>query len=104
MSTFHFDLYAAVGSDLTSSTYFVGDSEELTLQLIIGSASSLTVQGSNVTGLSGPAVGEDDWSNLTQASITADDMLNIEPGFRLIRCTRTSGITNAIVAGRNRVL
>ena len=102
MSTFQFDLYAGVGSDVTSSTYFVGDSEELTLQAIIGSASSLTIQGSNVTGFR-VAIGEDDWSNLTEAAVAADDMLNIEPGFRWLRCTRTSGLTNAIVAGRNRV-
>ena len=103
MSVFRNDLFAAVGSDLTSSTYLTADGEEMTLQVIVGgSATSLHIHGSNGTGFR-TALGEDDWSTLTSLAIgvSSDQMLNIEPGFRWLRCLRTSGVSQAILAGRN---
>lgn len=92
-------MYAGLGSDVTSNLWLAGDSDELTLQLIIGSASTVTVQGSNATGLRS-SIHEDDWSNLTVAFTSVDAMLNIEGGFRWMRCQRTSGCSQAVVGSR----
>ena len=82
-----FDLYEGLGSDVTSSTFFVGDATEITLQVLIGSTSTVTVQTSNATGFR-EAFTEDDWSNVTTWNIAADEMINIEPGFRWLRLQR----------------
>lgn len=100
MSSFRKDLYADAPSDLTSSTYLTADAEEMTVQAIIGSAASLHIEGSNATGFR-TAIGEDDWSRMTSIAVAADGMYNIEPGFRWLRCIKTSGLTSAIIAGRN---
>lgn len=100
MSAFRNDLYATVGSDLTSATYLVADAEEMTVQALIGSAASLHIEGSNATGFR-TAIGEDDWSRMTSVAVASDGLYNIEPGFRWLRCIRTSGLTSAIIAGRN---
>lgn len=103
MSTFRNDLYSAVGSDLTSSIYFVGDAEELTIAFDVDSTTSVEVHGSNAQGFRVAFV-EDDWSTLTTVvSATVNEILNIEPGFRWIRCVRESStsLPSAVVAGRN---
>jgi len=105
MSTFRFDLFSGVGSAVTSATYFVGDAEEFTLDLDIDSETTVTIQGSNAQGFRTSFV-EDDWSTLTTvASIAANDLLNIEPGFRWLRVLResasTASLAKATVAGRN---
>ena len=105
MSAFRKDLFEDVSSDITSSTYFVGDAEELTLDLDVDSATTIIVQGSNAQGFRTAFV-EDDWSTLTTiVSISANDILNIEPGFRWARVLRetasTASLASATVAGRN---
>lgn len=105
MSTFKSDLFGDVGSAITSSTYFVGDAAEITLALDIDSATTVVVQGSNAQGFRTAFV-EDDWSTLTTiTAIAANDLLNIEPGFRWIRLLRetasTASLAAATVAGRN---
>lgn len=105
MSTFRNDLFGSVGSAITSSLYFVGDAAELTLALDIDSATTVVVQQSNAQGFRTAFV-EDDWSTLTTAaSLTANTMLDIEPGFRWLRVLRetasTASLAAAVVAGRN---
>jgi len=105
MSTFRFDLFADVGSNITSSVYFAGDAEELTLQTDIDSATTLVFQGSNDTGFR-VALTEADWSTLTTVvGASANGLYNIEPGFRWFRCLRESASTaswsKAVLAGRN---
>lgn len=105
MSTFRFDLFAAAGSNITSSVYFVGDAEELTLNTIIPSATTLKFQGSNDTGFRSALV-EGNWSTLTTVvSATANGMYNIEPGIRWFRCLRETASagswSQAVVSGRN---
>lgn len=99
--SFRTDLYAGVaGSGVTSNVFFVGDANELTLQLLIGSTSTTTVQGSNATGFSA-SINEDDWSDMTTVNSSSDDLLNIEPGFRWIRCQRSgSELSHAVLGGR----
>lgn len=105
MSTFRKDLFATVSSDITSSVYFVGDAEEITLSTDINSATTLVFQGSNDTGFRS-TLAETEWSTLTTiASVTANGMYNIEPGFRWFRCLRETASTaswlKATIAGRN---
>ena len=105
MSSFRSDLFAGQ-STITSSVYFVGDAEELTVFLDIDSATTPTLQGSNAQGFR-ESIAADEWSTLTtMASVSANQLLNIEPGFRWIRGIRegpASGVSWAsmVVAGRN---
>jgi len=102
MSSFRQDLFAGV-SGLTSNVYFTGDAEEHTVQLIIASATTPIIQGSNATGFR-EAIGTGDWSTLTtMVTTSANDLVNIEPGFRWIRGIRESAAswTQMVVAGRN---
>jgi hypothetical protein len=96
-----YDLYARLGSVSTttqSDVFFVGDSTEITLQLDIASASTTTVEGSNSTTPVGETVPAADWSTLTTVIASADQFLNIEPGFRYIRCSRASNnVTRALL-------
>lgn len=93
-----FDLYDGIASDLTSSTFFVGDATEITMHLDIASASTTTVWGSNSTQPTGSSLAEAEWSDLTTVIAAADQFLNIEPGFRFIRCSRASNtITRALL-------
>lgn len=102
MSTFRNDLFAGV-SGLTSNLYLTADAAELTLQMQVASATSLTIQASNVTGFR-DVIAEADWSNVTTvAGISANDLVNIEPGFRWLRLVRESAtsLPSATLAGRN---
>jgi hypothetical protein len=102
MSTFRNDLFAGV-SGLTSNLYLTADAAELTLQVGVASATSLAIQASNVTGFR-ETIAETDWSTLTTVSgIAANDLLNIEPGFRWLRLVRESAtsLPSATLAGRN---
>lgn len=96
-SNFRQDLYAGTGSDVTSNTFFVGDFEDLSLQLIGGSTSTTTVQLSNATGFR-ESISEDDWSTATTV-ITTGDIVDIAEGPRWIRCLRTSDLSQAVIAG-----
>lgn len=105
MSAFRNDIFAAVGSDITSSTYFVGDAEELTASLDIDSATTCVLQGSNATGFR-ESIAEDDWSTMTtMTGISANQLVNVEPGFRWIRGIRETASAASwaqlVVAGRN---
>lgn len=104
MSVFRSDLFAGV-SGITSSVYFVGDAAELTVELDIDSATTCVIQGSSATGFR-TAIDEDDWSTLTTiTAISANDMLNVEPGFRWLRGLRETASSASwermTVAGRN---
>lgn len=107
MSAFRRDLFGAVGSDRTSEIYLVADAVEMTLDLDVDSATTVTIQGSNAEGFRTAFV-EDDWSTLTTvASIAANDILNIEPGFRWLRVLRetesSASLAKATLHGRNAV-
>jgi extradiol dioxygenase family protein len=94
-----FDLYAGAASATTQSdVFFTGDATEVTLQLKLASASTTTVEGSNVTGFR-TAIAADDWSTLTTVIAAADQFLNIEPGFRWIRCSRASNNVQRAILG-----
>lgn len=105
MSYARFDLFGDVGSDITSATYLVADAAEMTLDLDVDSATTVVVQGSNQQGFRTDFV-EGDWSTLTTiVSISANEMLNIEPGFRWLRVLRetasTASLAKATVGVRN---
>ena len=103
MSAFRKDLFEDVSSDRTSSTYLVADAAEITLAYDVDSATSLVIQGSNAQGFRTAFV-EDDWSTLTTiVSASANDIVNIEPGFRWLRLIRESAtsLPSAVLAGRN---
>ena len=105
MSYFRTDLFAGQ-STITSNVFFVGDAEELTVFLDIDSATTPILQGSNAQGFR-EAIAEDEWSTLTtMTSVAANQLLNIEPGFRWLRGIRegpASGVSWAslVVSGRN---
>jgi hypothetical protein len=102
MSTFRSDLFGGVSGN-TSTIYLVADAAEMTLAIDVDSATSVTIQGSNAQGFRVAFV-EDDWSTLTTvAGASENQMLNIEPGFRWLRCIRESSTSapSATLAGRN---
>lgn len=104
MSAFRQDLFEGL-STITSAVAFVGDAEELTIALDIDSATTPRIQGSNAQGFRS-TIAEDDWSTLTtMTSLAANDLLNIEPGFRWIRVLRetasAASLASATIAGRN---
>ena len=103
MSSFRSSLYP--GSLITSNAYFVADAEELTVFLDIDSATTCILQGSNADGLQS-SIAEDEWSTLTtMAIVAANQLLNIEPGFRWLRGIRETASAaswaSLVVAGRN---
>ena len=105
MSAFRLDLFADQGSGITSSVYFVGDARELTCEIDIDSATTCRIQGSNAQGFR-ETIAADDWSTLTTiVSLAANNVLNIEPGFRWIRALRetasTASFARFTVAGTN---
>lgn len=104
MSAFRSDLFDS-SSDITSSVYFVGDAEELTVFVDIDSETTVVIQGSNAQGFRS-TIAEDEWSTLTTVvSVAANDLYNIEPGFRWIRGVRETASnaswSSMVVAGRN---
>lgn len=103
MASFRFDLFSEVGSDLTSSAYLTADAEEMTVQAKAGSATTLTIQGSNATGFR-TAIAEGDWSSMTVITgVATSTIYNVEPGQRWMRLIRESAtsLTEATIAGRN---
>lgn len=104
MASFRSDLFDS-NSGITSGTYWVGDAEELTVFLDVDSATTITLQGSNAIGFR-EAISEGEWSTLTTlVGASANDLLNIEPGFRWIRGLRETASSASwaamVVAGRN---
>lgn len=103
MSSFRSDLFS--GSGKTSNVYFVGDAEELTVFLDIDSETTAVLHGSNAQGFRETIV-EDAWSTLTtMTSISANELVNVEPGFRWLRGIRETASAASwaqmVVAGRN---
>ncbi len=93
------DLYTTISSASTiSETYSVQAMQDgFTLQ-IVGSPSTVTVQGSNDDGITAAIA---NWSNLT--TIIGAGMFNITPGFRWIRAIRSNVTTaNVILDGWSR--
>ena len=92
------DLYTSKAvSDITSEVHFVGDIKELTV-FLRGSPSTTTIQGSNAEGF-GTAIASTAWSALTTVISPSPDIVNIEPGWRFIRCQR-SETTEVVLSGR----
>ncbi len=101
MSAFMKDLFEDVGSDLTSTTYFVGDAEDMTLQAVAGSATTIIVHASNDKGFSADPTS---WSTITTVTAVATaTIFDVDQGFRWLRCVRESAVswTAANLAGRN---
>jgi len=103
MSTFRRDVFAALGSDLTSERYMVMDAEEYTVQHLGGSATTVIFQASNQHG-NLTDLAEADWSTMTTITAVATNTIyNIEPGHRWFRAIRESAVstTGLVLAGRN---
>lgn len=77
-------------SATTSSPYFVGDFASLSVQ--IGSASTVTIWGSNADGFTA-VIPEADWSVVS--TVAAAGVQKIETGFRWLRIHRSQS-TNTI--------
>lgn len=77
-------------SATTSAPYFVGDFASLSIQM--GSASTVTVWGSNADGFTA-VIPEADWSVVS--TVAAAGVQKIETGFRWIRVYRSQS-TNTI--------
>ena len=88
MSTARRDLYIDIAaSGITSEIYFTGDAATVSL-FLRGSPSTTTIQLSNATGFQS-SIAETEWSNATTVVSPAPDMLDIQSGFRWIRCLRS---------------
>lgn len=80
------DLYASkAASDITSESYWVGDADDLTLQLR-GSPSTTTVQVTNVNGRTS-AIDEDDWTSLV--TVSGETVAALDTGFGWLRLQRS---------------
>jgi len=77
-------------SATTSGHYFVGDATSLSME--IGSASTVTVWGSNADGFN-TALAEPDWSVVS--TVAAAGVQKIETGFRWMRVYRSQS-TNTV--------
>ena len=97
------DLYTSKSansvSGITSEVYPVYDAHSISL-FLRGSPSTTTVQISNAIG-STVAIPETSWSVATVNLSPAPDMVDIEPGFRWMRCLR-SETTEVVLNIRNR--
>ena len=82
------DLYTGISaSGVTSEIYFAGDAASVSL-FLRGSPSTTTIQLSNASGFR-HAIAETEWSNATTVVSPSPDMLDIQSGFRWIRCLRS---------------
>lgn len=105
MYTVNQTLLGAANSDLTSSAYYVGDFQTLTISRITstGSASQGTIQGTNWDGFKS-AIPEGAWSTLTP--VANKGIYTIDPGAAWIRTQRApfgvSAVSNEshIIQGR----
>jgi len=93
------DIYASkAASAITSEVALIADAEQMSL-FISGSPSTTTIQGSNADGSSTDITNSTaDWSDLSVIVSPAPDIVDIETGFRYLRCLRsetTSVILNA---------
>ena len=82
------ELYEDIAaSGVTSNIYFAGDAWTVSL-FLRGSPSTTTIQLSNATGFRSE-IDENAWSNATTVISPEPDMLDIQAGFRWIRCLRS---------------
>lgn len=81
----------------TSAAYFVGNFESYSVQ--IGSASTVTLQGSNGEGFV-TALADNDWSTLSV--IAAAGIQKVETGFRWIRAVRSQSTNTLVSFGQSR--
>ena len=81
---------AGSSSVTTSAAYFVGDFKSFSLEF--GSASTVTVQGTNADGFTA-ALADNDWS--TVSVVAAAGLQKVETGFRWLRAFRSQS-TNTI--------
>ena len=97
------DVYAGLATSIvTSNLLYAPDATEITMQVIGGSASTLTLQFSNVTGpMAGAAIEEGEWSTGSTVISTNNNFLNIEPGMRWVRGLRTSAASRVIFSLNN---
>jgi hypothetical protein len=77
-------------SATTSAAYYVGDFFNFSIQF--GSASTVTLQGTNADGLTS-ALAEGDWSTLSV--VAAAGLQKVETGFRWLRAVRSQS-TNTL--------
>lgn len=84
-------------SATTSSAWFVGDFQSLTVQF--GSASTVTLQGSNADGFTA-AIPDGTWSNLSV--IAAAGIQKVETGFRWMRAYRSQSTNTVTAYGQSR--
>lgn len=91
------DLFDGQGSGVTSQVFRVADAEHITLAIRGGSASTLTLQGTNRSGLTVDLTGATapNWSDLTLIINAAPDLINIEPGMNYLRAIRSSDVSEA---------
>lgn len=88
---------AGSSSVTTSGAYFVGDFQSLALEL--GSASTVTLQGSNADGLTA-ALADADWS--TVSVVAAAGLQKVETGFRWLRAYRSQSTNTVRSFGQSR--
>ncbi len=98
MYTREHSFYTGLTSSMTTSApYFVGDFQSLSIQ--IGSASTLTLQGSNAEGFAS-AIDSGTWSNLTV--VVAAGIQKVETGFRWMRAFRSQSTNTVTLFGQSR--
>lgn len=89
------DLYTSkTASEITSEIVYAGDAWTVSL-FLRGSPSTTTLQLSNADGTTS-AIPETSWSNATTVINPEPDMLDIQAGFRWLRCLR-SETTEAVI-------
>lgn len=88
---------AGSSSVTTSEPMFVGDFQSLTLG--IGSASTISVQGSNDDGFTS-AIGSGTWS--TVSTVAAAGLQKVETGFRWMRIWRSQSTNTVTAFGQSR--
>ena len=88
---------AGSSSVTTSAAYFVGDFQSFSLEF--GSASTVTLQGSNGGGFT-DALADPDWS--TVSVVAAAGLQKVETGFRWIRAWRSQSTNTVRSFGQSR--
>lgn len=88
---------AGSSSVTTSAAYFVGDFQSYSFEF--GSASTVTLQGSNADGFTS-ALADADWS--TVSVVAAAGLQKVETGFRWIRAFRSQSTNTVRSFGQSR--
>lgn len=88
---------AGSSSVTTSGAWYVGDFTSLSLD--IGSASTVSVQGTNADGFTS-ALASADWS--TVSVVAAAGLQKVETGFRWMRIWRSQSTNTVLAYGQSR--